>query len=180
MAVTTLTRTRCHSLQFVRIHPAWCRWSRDIALVILRLYGLTLAQTWYYFHSFPKDSFHTKILVSVPSHVYLSNLLTARLGCIPQVDHLICLTGELIAPLVLLAQPKSCSFPCQYTNTRSSGLAMPSCQVMSQRKLSLAPVIDGLTSPPNTGHSRCVYAPVRERRVLISKDYVSRHPWEFL
>ncbi|KAH0831107.1 hypothetical protein J3R83DRAFT_13673 [Lanmaoa asiatica] len=28
-----------------------------------RLYGLTLAQTWYYFHSFPKDSYHTKILI---------------------------------------------------------------------------------------------------------------------
>ncbi|KAG9313739.1 hypothetical protein JVU11DRAFT_6094 [Chiua virens] len=28
------------------------------------LWGLSLAQTWYYFHTFPKDSFHTKILVA--------------------------------------------------------------------------------------------------------------------
>ncbi|KAN0094811.1 hypothetical protein V8E55_003098 [Tylopilus felleus] len=38
------------------------------------LYGLTLAQTWYYFHSFPKDSCHTKILVA-----FLSTLGTAQI-----------------------------------------------------------------------------------------------------
>ncbi|KAF8452423.1 hypothetical protein L210DRAFT_2032898 [Boletus edulis BED1] len=38
------------------------------------LYGLTLAQTWYYFHSFPKDSCRTKILVA-----FLSALGTAQI-----------------------------------------------------------------------------------------------------
>ncbi|KAF8557469.1 hypothetical protein OG21DRAFT_1505203 [Imleria badia] len=38
------------------------------------LYGITLAQTWYYFHSFPKDSCHTKILVA-----FLSILGTAQI-----------------------------------------------------------------------------------------------------
>ncbi|KAF9224737.1 hypothetical protein BS17DRAFT_46993 [Gyrodon lividus] len=37
------------------------------------LYGLTLAQTWYYFHSYPKDSCHTKLLVA-----FLSVLGTAQ------------------------------------------------------------------------------------------------------
>ncbi|KAG6369137.1 hypothetical protein JVT61DRAFT_14227 [Boletus reticuloceps] len=43
-------------------------------LTRVRLYGLTLAQTWYYFHSFPKDSCRTKILVA-----FLSALGTAQI-----------------------------------------------------------------------------------------------------
>ncbi|KAG6380110.1 hypothetical protein JVT61DRAFT_8196 [Boletus reticuloceps] len=43
-------------------------------LTRVRLYGLTMAQTWYYFHSFPKDSCRTKILVA-----FLSALGTAQI-----------------------------------------------------------------------------------------------------
>ncbi|KAI9569374.1 hypothetical protein HD554DRAFT_2171535 [Boletus coccyginus] len=38
------------------------------------LYGLTLAQTWYYFHSFPNDSCRTKMLVA-----FLSTLGTVQI-----------------------------------------------------------------------------------------------------
>ena len=58
-------------------------------LIRNRLYGLTLAQTWYYFHSFPNDSRHTKILVSTPFPARFSSSLGASLpGCISKVDRL--------------------------------------------------------------------------------------------
>ncbi|KAF9242293.1 hypothetical protein BU15DRAFT_60423 [Melanogaster broomeanus] len=55
------------------------RWPRDgfPGTDALLLYGLTLAQTWYYFRSYPEDSCRTKLLVA-----FLSLLGTAQVALV--------------------------------------------------------------------------------------------------